>query len=1196
MGRDNKIAPVNAKTEGTMWNSISQKGVDNDIRQYWRSKHEEFKDGLKMLHSTRFYDALGYELAIPSNIDRSALQGFTSSLEVFCWRLRTFDQLEGTLTYSDPDNPMRMHHVPHHESHGNLTKAEKKRAERVRKMSMTSQSKVSNSKRGSLWPPSVEEVCGLLQLDNHNFDDVRDILHSYGPRELHSSWEDLIDALLQTWPYGQTKPTCLSEYILAVEEFIFDESGQTPIRGHKNSLAVIAAGYSQDGSMEFPSLDQSHNGTPMPVQLALHVAILCRVFNFGGLLKLAVAARMPSICQEILQLFQVYKLLCSCFHSTRLYWVLLKSFLRFHEGKRSNALQNFLVTTSTKKTTMARFRGHVAGMQRRGCTNCRDPILQQTIACEGCLGPRCTDEGLRVLNYSAMDWDIHTMKKMDDLNFYDERFGWIWPAHPVHGRWLDGRNTLLLATQHGNDDIIGIILGQCPDVLSTTFGGDTVLHLSARYDQELALFKMLVYSLKEIEVCDFDSNSGRLSNTRNTAPLEDLRQVLKRTEMQSNPRNPGSPACPCRGVKVTNVWKQEESYNIEQVKYIACHGESGITNSALPRKPRPSLESEESENLLAGTLSTVTEFPTLLRQYASEQSEGYSGFEKRTNMLQAIALFRDMRNEMGRTALHVAAAMDRDTCAKALLALGSDPGVRDRFQHSALQAMVKNIPQNASQALDQFMSIDRSSRQEYFYLMEIERLEPSDSKSQFAKLLTPEINHLHPLPRTLLQDIVHQDRKNLVIHPVVQQMIAIRWDLFGFYYHLWEIVKYCVFLGLWLAAALMGRINGSGNAVDRNDYTTERVVVESLASAMLIYYVVQEVMEYRLAEKSDRYHMAIEAAMLRDPKIGERSVSNLTPTDFQNLYRGFFKRSNEQGSYFADLSNWVDITFLVCLPASEIIQIVSAEIKQRQGSVPEWPSIVSSWFLSVGLLAAFMNLMKFTRAFNMFGTFLATMGRIGADTIRFSVLFITVLIPFAAIFGLFFGGDLEGYETFGWCLFVVFKLAMVDQDSPVGSTGAVLYVVWVFLSAVIFLNLFIAMMSASFQEIYDTSKKVAAMEKALVVAKLEEKLYNGSWRPSETVFNPKVQLDYYFETVSPELLQYILREYNDPDEDELDTIGSVRTKLMIAISRLSESNEELKADLVVDSRKTRDEMQKANKKFNQELKNLKAEIQKLKER
>lgn len=53
---------------------------------------------------------------------------------------------------------------------------------------------------------------------------------------------------------------------------------------------------------------------------------------------------------------------------------------------------------------------------------------------------------------------------------------------------------------------------------------------------------------------------------------------------------------------------------------------------------------------------------------------------------------------------------------------------------------------------------------------------------------------------------------------------------------------------------------------------------------------------------------------------------------------------------------------------------------------------------------------------------------------------------------------------------------------------------------------------------------------------------------------------------------------------------------MIAISRLSESNEELKADLVVDSRKTRDEMQKANKKFNQELKNLKAEIQKLKER
>lgn len=64
------------------------------------------------------------------------------------------------------------------------------------------------------------------------------------------------------------------------------------------------------------------------------------------------------------------------------------------------------------------------------------------------------------------------------------------------------------------------------------------------------------------------------------------------------------------------------------------------------------------------------------------------------------------------------------------------------------------------------------------------------------------------------------------------------------------------------------------------------------------------------------------------------------------------------------------------------------------------------------------------------------------------------------------------------------------------------------------------------------------MEKALVVAKLEEKLYNGSWRPSETVFNPKVQLDYYFETVSPELLQYILREYNDPVSQHHQTFAS----------------------------------------------------------
>ena len=104
----------------------------------------------------------------------------------------------------------------------------------------------------------------------------------------------------------------------------------------------------------------------------------------------------------------------------------------------------------------------------------------------------------------------------------------------------------------------------------------------------------------------------------------------------------------------------------------------------------------------------------------------------------------------------------------------------------------------------------------------------------------------------------------------------------------------------------------------------------------------------------------------------------------------------------------------------------------------------------------------------------------------------------------------------------------VGGDDSKGSTidvlYGILYVVWSFASAVVLFNLLIAMMSASFQEVYDSAKKVsvnlglpetmpissssarytwmglqvAAMEKALVLSRIDEKLSNPT--PLSTLF------------------------------------------------------------------------------------------------
>lgn len=122
---------------------------------------------------------------------------------------------------------------------------------------------------------------------------------------------------------------------------------------------------------------------------------------------------------------------------------------------------------------------------------------------------------------------------------------------------------------------------------------------------------------------------------------------------------------------------------------------------------------------------------------------------RRTSKLAALKVFRDVRNETGQTALHAAAFMDRDNCAKLLLALGSEPEARDRYFVSALQMMVQNIPQSAHTALDQFFHIDKTIRKQYFYLIDLECTN-TDTK----EMITAQLNPTDPRPLSLLQEIV----------------------------------------------------------------------------------------------------------------------------------------------------------------------------------------------------------------------------------------------------------------------------------------------------------------------------------------------------------------------------------------------------------------------------------------------------------
>lgn len=236
--------------------------------------------------------------------------------------------------------------------------------------------------------------------------------------------------------------------------------------------------------------------------------------------------------------------------------------------------------------------------------------------------------------------------------------------------------------------------------------------------------------------------------------------------------------------------------------------------------------------------------------------------------------------------------------------------------------------------------------------------------------------------------------------------------------------------------------------MDRNDFTNTRVVIDTLAMLMLLVMVLKEYKEISLRQCINSHHRRRRYQMITHPLYGIAHKSYLSARDYEHLTKevagdsGNMIFGGDMADYFGDVSNWVDIASLTALLLSTGLQLASAAINvyaDNEDTVLGL-TLTSASLLSIGLVLAWYNLLKFFRAFDFMGTFMATMEKIVSDVGIFLIFFITIWFPFALVYMLFFGGseiDTEGsYSNLLKSLFNTFKLAMVDgpdmgNDDPV---------------------------------------------------------------------------------------------------------------------------------------------------------------------
>ncbi|XP_062576735.1 transient receptor potential cation channel subfamily V member 3-like [Saccostrea cucullata] len=442
--------------------------------------------------------------------------------------------------------------------------------------------------------------------------------------------------------------------------------------------------------------------------------------------------------------------------------------------------------------------------------------------------------------------------------------------------------------------------------------------------------------------------------------------------------------------------------------------------------------------------------------------------------------YNDVRDYKGRTPLFVAAELDRSETASLLLDYKADVRITDDSGMKPLSWMITKMPPVALDALKQFHSTDRPNRRQYFYLND---LITDRSKDPKAQSLTP------------LQCATHFKQYDLLSHRVMLALINQMWVKFGRIRAWFNLLLNFAYIMIWTVYGLLIEYD------DRYKYDLPdqwwRIVLLVAAIGFTIWQIIEEVLEYK---RSLQFHN--NWVNYRRKQI-EEDLKYCHPRwteESDYLKKELANLDEARPRYWSDFWNifdWICYVFLIASIATHIVDIFVHTDDLARSHIR---------IMSVTIILLWLRLMKVARAFSLLGPFIVMLSHMVKDLLRFAFLYLEFYLPFVCAFWMIFGGtkrdyydynnivEVDGYGNFGDVFYSLFRLTLVDEyDFPNMEKvdpimAKILVGFWLALSAVLCLNLFIALLSDTFQRVYDNAQANAVMQKALMTLSIWENM------------------------------------------------------------------------------------------------------------
>uniref|UniRef100_A0A8C5N5B2 Ion transport domain-containing protein n=1 Tax=Leptobrachium leishanense TaxID=445787 RepID=A0A8C5N5B2_9ANUR len=431
----------------------------------------------------------------------------------------------------------------------------------------------------------------------------------------------------------------------------------------------------------------------------------------------------------------------------------------------------------------------------------------------------------------------------------------------------------------------------------------------------------------------------------------------------------------------------------------------------------------------------------------------------------------NVRDHKQRTPLQLAAELDRSEAARLLLNFKCDASVQDDTGLSCLTLMVVNMPPVAALALDQFHIKDRANRRQHFFLNHVE---PQISGFQGTQAKSP------------LEVIVQSRQLDITMHPVIQKLIEAKWIFFGRKNIAIMLSLNLLFIISWTALGIASSLPRTEEVPYKFPEDSWRIIVICIALGLTLYQIVEEFKEI--------YHSKIKTELWKEWRKKElekdlKFCHPMWPEEKEYLLKGIEDLQGLSTAYLRDFWNvfdWIVYFLLLAVILTHIADIV----------VRDNPDLHTSHVrvFAVTIIFLWLRLMKHARAIRFLGPFIVMLGKVMNDVFKFLFLYGEFYVPYACAFWIIFGGQVDNMSSVPQMLFTIFRITLVDDynfPDMYGVDPVMAYILcgtFLGVSAILCINLLIALLSDTFQRVYDNATANAAMQQASTLLQIEESL------------------------------------------------------------------------------------------------------------